>query len=129
MKPISKIIALTVTGVLLGAGSIALNTQGLNSAYAQSASAKATVDSAKSAGKIGETAAGYLDAVNNQSLDAATKAAMKEINIARKALYTRLANEQNVKTEVVAALTGEKQVAKAGSGEYVLKSSGNWVQK
>lgn len=129
MKTVSKIIALTVTGALLGAGAITLNTQGLNAAQAQSASAKATVDSAKAAGKIGETAAGYLDAVNNQSLDAATKAAMKEINIARKALYTRLANEQNVKTEVVAALTGEKQVAKAGGGEYVLKSSGSWVQK
>ena len=96
MKTVSKIVALTVTGALLGAGAIALNTQGLNSAQAQSASAKATVDSAKAAGKIGETAAGYLDAVNNQSLDAATSAAMKEINIARKALYTRLANEQNV---------------------------------
>lgn len=129
MKTISKIIALTLTGVLLGAGAIAMNTQGLNTAQAQSASAKATVDSAKAAGKIGETAAGYLDAVNNQSLDAATQAAMKEINIARKALYTRLANEQNVKTEVVAALTGEKQVAKARTGEYVLMSSGNWVQK
>ena len=129
MKTISKIIALTLTGVLLGAGAIALNTQGLNTAQAQSASAKATVDSAKAAGKIGETSAGYLYAVNNQSLDAATQAAMKEINIARKALYTRLANEQNVKTEVVAALTGEKQVAKARAGEYVLMSSGNWVQK
>ena len=101
MKTVSKIVALTVTGALLGAGAIALNTQGLNSAQAQSASAKATVDGAKAAGKIGETAAGYLDAVNNQSLDAATSAAMKEINIARKALYTRLANEQNVKTEEI----------------------------
>lgn len=129
MKTVSKIIALTVTGALLGVGAISLNTQGLNAAYAQSASAKATVDRAKTDGKIGETAAGYLDAVNNQSLDAATQAAMKEINIARKALYTRLANEQNVKTEVVAALTGEKQVAKASAGEYVLMSSGSWVQK
>ncbi len=129
MKIVSKIIALTVAGAILGAGAGALNIQGLNTAQAQSASAKATVDRAKSAGKIGETAAGYLDAVNNQSLDAATKAAMKEINIARKSLYTRLANDQNVKTEVVAALTGEKQVAKASAGEYVLMSSGSWVQK
>jgi uncharacterized protein YdbL (DUF1318 family) len=129
MRTVSKIIAFAVTGVLLGTGSIALNALELNSAQAQSQSAKSIVDSAKSAGKIGETAAGYLDAVNGQSLDAATKAAMNEINIARKSLYTRLANEQNVKTEVVATLTGEKQIAKARPGEYVLKSTGTWSQK
>lgn len=129
MKTVSKIIALTLSAAFLSAGAITLNALDMNTALAQSASAKAMVDSAKTAGKIGETAAGYLDAVNGQSLDAATSAAMKEINIARKSLYTRLANEQNVKTEVVAALTGEKQVAKAGAGEYVLKSPGSWIKK
>lgn len=128
MKTISKIIMVAVSAAFLGAGALVLNTQGLNVAQAQTQSAKALVDRAIADGKIGETAAGYLAAVNGQTLDRATEAAMNEVNIGRKSLYTRLARDQGVKPEVVAALTGEKQIAKAAPGEYVMTSSG-WTRK
>jgi len=128
MKLISKITMLALSAALLGAGAITFNAMDLNTAEAQAQSAKAIVDAAKAAGKVGETAAGYLDAVNGQSLDAATAAAMREVNIGRKSVYTQLARDQGVKPEVVAALTGEKQIAKANRGEYVLTAQG-WTRK
>ncbi len=128
MKPVMKIMLMAVSAAVLGAGAITLSATHTNEAQAQTQSTKALIDAAKTAGKIGETAAGYLDAVNGQSLDAATAAAMREVNIGRKSVYTRLARDQGVKTEVVAALTGEKQVEKAASGEYVLTAEG-WKQK
>jgi uncharacterized protein YdbL (DUF1318 family) len=128
MKFVLKIAMIGLSAAILGAGALSLTPHSANTAYAQAQSAKTIVDAAKSAGKVGETAAGYLEAVNGQSLDAATAAAMREVNIGRKAVYTRLARDQGVKTEVVAALTGEKQIEKAARGEFVLKASG-WQKK
>ena len=45
------------------------------------------------------------------------------------AVYTRLARDQNVRSEVVARLTGEKQIEKAAKGEYVLDGTGQWTRK
>ena len=128
MKITSKIIALSLATLSLGAGSMTLNVLDLNTVHAQSLSAKSIVDAAIRDGKIGETTAGYLAAVNGQALDAATAAAMREVNIGRKAVYTRLARDQGVKTETIAALTGEKQIASAARGTYVLTATG-WQRK
>ncbi len=128
MKLILKIAMVGLSAAILGAGALTLSTQTATTAYAQALPAKTLVDKAIAEGKVGETVAGYLEAVNNQSLDAATAAAMREVNIGRKAVYTRLARDQGVKTEIVAALTGEKQVAKASRGEYVLTAQG-WQKK
>lgn len=128
MQIISKVIMIALSAALLGTGALVLNTQGLNVAQAQTLSAKAIVDRAIAEGKVGETAGGYLAAVNSQALDRATDAAMREVNIGRKSAYTRLARDQGVKPEVVAALTGEKQISKARRGEYVMTATG-WRQK
>jgi uncharacterized protein YdbL (DUF1318 family) len=53
--------------------------------------------------------------------------AMNEINAGRKSVYTRLARDQNVQIEIVAALTGEKQLAKAAAGSKVMNKQGMWV--
>jgi len=54
---------------------------------------------------------------------------MSEINIARKSVYSQLAQQQNVQVNVVAALTGEKQIKKAKSGEFVKDATGSWQRK
>ena len=95
-------------------------------AVAQAASAKSIVDDAKRKGLIGETAAGYLAAVSANT-PANVINAMNEINIGRKSVYTRLARAQNVQVEVVAALTGEKQIGKAAPGEKIMDKNGAWV--
>jgi len=128
MKTISKIVMVAVSASLLSAGALVLNNQGLNVAQAQTQSAKALVDRAIAEGKVGETAGGYLAAVNGQALDRATEAAMREVNIGRKSVYTRLARDQGVKPEVVAALTGEKQIANSARGSYVMTATG-WRKK
>ena len=95
-------------------------------AVAQTSSAKKIVDDAKSKGLIGETAAGYLAVVSgNAPTDVVN--AMNEINIGRKSVYTRLARAQNVQVEVVAALTGETQIANAARGEKIMNKNGAWV--
>jgi len=97
-------------------------------ALAQTADAKRIVDEAKTANLIGETISGYLAAVNSAEVPRDVLNAMNEINIRRKNLYTKLAREQNVQIEVVAALTGEKVIANANRGEMVMNKDGIWTQ-
>lgn len=95
-------------------------------AFAQAADAKAIVDTAKASGVIGETASGYLAVVSSASRDVVN--AMNEINIRRKSLYTRLARQQNLQIDVVAALTAEKvRATKAKTGEKYLDKNGEWI--
>ena len=119
---LSSLAAFTV----MGTGVFTANLVSGDMAYAQSASAKATVDDAIADGTVGETAAGYL-ALTGSSASASVTNAMNEVNIGRKTVYTRLAREQNVQIEVVAALTGEKQLAKAEAGTKIMNKQGKWV--
>ena len=119
-------------GALLGVfmvGNVAIVAHGFFApeAVAQS-SAKSIVDSAIANGLIGETASGYLALVSGSASQSVVNA-MNEINIGRKSLYTRLAREQNVAVEIVADLTGEKQIAKATLGSKYMNSQGQWVTK
>jgi len=114
---------------ILAGGSLLMTSAGENSAYAQTATAKATVDAAKARGEIGEQIDGYLGIVDGASPSAAVRNAMSEINIARKALYTQAANAGNVQTSIFAQLTGEKTIKKAPSGQFVKDASGRWQRK
>ena len=95
-------------------------------ANAQS-NAKAVVDQAIAQGRIGETIGGYLDAVT--TLNDAERRAMNTINIGRKSVYTNLAQQQGVSVDVIARLSGEKQIAKAASGSKIMDASGRWNTK
>jgi len=114
---------------LLAGGSVVMHTTGASVAHAQASTAKATVDKAVTAGEIGEQIDGYLGVVKGANPSAAVRAAMSEINIARKSVYSKLAAAQNVQTAVVSTLTGEKQIKKARSGTFVKDASGNWLKK
>lgn len=119
-------------GAMLGAlmfGNIAIVAHGFLApdAAAQS-SAKSIVDTAIANGIVGETASGYLALVSDSASQSVVNA-MNEINIGRKSIYTRLAREQNVAVEIVAALTGEKQIAKASLGTKYMNNQGQWVTK
>jgi len=113
---------------LLGGGAVVMNTAGLNAAHAQS-STKATVDAAIARGEIGETSKGYLEVVDGASPASDVVAAMDEINIARKIVYTRAAENSTEPARTFAQLTGEKQIAKAATGTYVKDASGVWKKK
>ena len=120
--------AMGVLFVLTGTG-IAVTMINPPVAQAQIQNAKSIVDDAKSKGLIGETVSGYLAPVNGAVVSQGVRNAMNEINIGRKSVYTRLARAQNLSVEVVASLTGEKQLAKAPAGQKILDRSGQWTTK
>ena len=124
----TKILTSLSALALLGGGVITLAAIGVATpAAAQSQSAKAVVDAAKNRGTIGETPAGYLAIVGGET--AAERNAMNEINIGRKAIYTRKARAENLQVEVVAAVFGEKQILKAAPGQKVMSANGTWRSK
>ncbi len=94
-------------------------------ASAQALSAKSIVDQAKQAGLVGEQLDGYLGFISN-NVSADIRAAVNEINIKRKSLYTKIAREKGVSVSDVAGLSGEKLVAKAAPGTYVKLGDGQW---
>jgi len=120
MTAISALFLLSGTGVAVTL---------INPPVAQAQSAKSIVDQGKAQGVIGETISGYLAPVNGATVSEGVRNAMNEVNIGRKSVYTRLARGQNLSVEVVAALTGEKQIAKAPRGQKILDRSGVWRTK
>jgi uncharacterized protein len=127
----AKILLTSLLGgaalILGGAAAMTVMPDGfIQTAQAQDAAASA-VDTAKAAGRIGEQADGYLGAV--VSLSPAEQAAMDEINIKRKTVYTKLARDKGVSIEDVAALTAEKLVEKAPRGHMIRDGFGNWIKK
>lgn len=86
------------------------------------------IDAAIAEGVIGERIDGYLGVVSGE-IDPAVLRKMNDINNQRRALYAKLAEDTNTTTAQVARLTGEKQIAKAPPGAFVMTESGGWTQK
>jgi len=125
-----KLILGATAAIAIMAGSTALSTHfGTNIAMAQSSS-KAIVDAAKAKGDVGEQINGYLGVVDGKSPSADVVAAVKDINIARKAVYTKIAEKDSTASvEDVANLTGEKLVNNLASGLWYRDNFGAWKQK
>ncbi|MEM8920059.1 MAG: YdbL family protein [Pseudomonadota bacterium] len=95
---------------------------------APAAHADAVIDQAKAQGVVGEQSDGYLGVVNASAASDAVKRRVQEINAMRREAYTRLSESSGESIATVAALTAEKQFARARSGEYLNPGSG-WVKK
>jgi len=95
------------------------------STQAQTISAKARVDQAKAQGLVGEQLDGYIGFVTSD-VSADIRAAVNEINIKRKSIYTQTARAKKVSVSTIAGLTGEKLTAKAKTGEKVKLGDGVW---
>lgn len=121
-----KLLTTAIAASFLIGGFAVTNTVLAVPAAAQLTNAKQIVDEAKASGVVGETVAGYLALVNGTASPKIVDA-MNEINIRRKSVYTAKARQQSVAIEVVAALTGEKVIAKAKPGEKILNAAGKWV--
>ncbi len=125
---LKKITLTALTAVLLAGAAVATaNFVNTPIATAQTSKAKAIVDQAKTAGIIGETATGYLAAVNSAPTNIIN--AMNEINIGRKSAYTSIARKNNEPVEVAAAVIGEKLIARAPAGQKIMGSNGVWITK
>lgn len=122
----SGFISLLALTTIAGTAVMMTPTALAQSSAAEKASARAIVKAAIKQGVVGETAEGYL-ALTDKNVPAAIVEATNEINIGRKSVYTKLARKQNVQVEVIAALTGEKQLAKAEAETKILTKSGRWI--
>jgi uncharacterized protein YdbL (DUF1318 family) len=114
---------LAAVAVLLSVASVS------GAALAQSAATKALVDSAKAAGLVGEQNDGLLGFVKSGA-DAATRAAVSEINAGRSQLYRQAAAKNGV-TETAAGAAAFQTVVstKLKAGEYYQNAAGSWVRK
>ncbi|MES2897218.1 MAG: YdbL family protein [Pseudomonadota bacterium] len=98
------------------------------SAYADVVASKAVVDAAKAAGIVGEQNDGFLGFVKPG--DAATKAAVAEINAGRRQVYAQAAAKNAVTVEVAGASAFKTVVQeRLKPGEFYQDTSGNWVRK
>ncbi len=98
----------------------------LLSAHAQDAA----LEQAKAQGVVGEMHTGYLGEVSGKSASADLKRRIDETNAKRLAAYTETSAKTGEPVATIAALTAEKLIARAGSGEVVMPGSGEpWTQK
>ncbi|MDD3610529.1 MAG: YdbL family protein [Halothiobacillaceae bacterium] len=84
------------------------------------------LEQAKTQGLVGEQPDGYLGVVN-ASPEAVALAA--SINQQRREAYARIAKQNGITVEQVAALAGEKAIARTTPGGYVKTPAGKWVRK
>jgi uncharacterized protein YdbL (DUF1318 family) len=83
---------------------------------------------AKKAGSVGERPDGYLGVVGGNA-DAEVKALVDAINAKRREEYSAIAEKRGITVDEVAILGGEKWIKKTPPGQYVMTSSGKWIQK
>ena len=97
-------------------------------AFADVAASKAAVDAAKAAGIVGEQADGFLGFVKPG--DAATQAAVAEINAGRSEVYRQAAAKNNVTPAAAGAAAFQSVVmGKIKPGEFYKPAGGGWVRK
>ena len=98
-------------------------------AVAQSAAIKATIDTAKSAGIVGEQADGFLGFVT-AAADPAIKAAVAETNAGRAALYSQAAAKNGVSPAAAGAAAFDTVVkGKLRPGDYSRPAGGGWTKR
>ena len=90
--------------------------------------ASAIVEQAKSECIVGEQADGYLGFVPGANVSSALRREVRDINQQRKSAYANLARKNGVSVEVTAALTAEKLIDQARSGQCVRNQNGRWVE-
>ena len=86
------------------------------------------LDEAKDAGYLGEQVDGYLGLVRPDAPDWA-RAVMEEINRKRRERFAEIAARTGATVEQVAAIAGQKAVAREPAGRYVRDASGTWKRK
>jgi uncharacterized protein YdbL (DUF1318 family) len=86
------------------------------------------LDNAKSAGYVGEQRNGLLGLVDSNA-PGDVKALVDSVNAKRKDAYAAIAKKNGTSLASVAALAGEKAIAKTSPGNYIQNSSGGWEKK
>lgn len=88
-----------------------------------------SVAEAKAKCIVGEQADGYLGFADESAADEALKREVRSVNQQRRAAYEQLAQRNGVSVDVTAALTAEKLLNQAPSGQCIRDQSGRWTKK
>jgi uncharacterized protein YdbL (DUF1318 family) len=115
---------------ILGVGAAVLAALALPvAAVAQTAQAKAAVDTAKAAGIVGEQADGFLGFVSGAA-DPALRSAVAEINAGRAQVYREAAAKSGATPEAAGASAFVNAVMpRLKPGQYYKPNGGGWVKK
>lgn len=125
----TSLLKAVLTAAALAGSVVAVSAVVIAPAYADIAASKALVDAAKSKGVVGEGNTGYLAFVSGGG-DAATKAAVDEINAGRRSVYGQAAAKNGVSAEAAGiSAYANVIVPKLKAGEYYQNASGAWVKK
>lgn len=85
---------------------------------------------ARASGAVGEQADGYLGVAPGATVSADVRGRMDQVNIQRRALYTRRAAERNVSVnEMAAAVACEVFQNRIAVGERYRDEAGQWRQR
>ena len=99
-----------------------------SAAAADLAQDKSIVDAAKAQGIVGEQGDGYLGFVHG-SADAATTAAVSDINAGRAEAYRQTAAKTGVTAEAAGQAVAVQLQSRIPPGQYFKPLGGSWVQK
>lgn len=91
------------------------------------AAAALDLDTARARGLVGEQTDGYVGAVKGPGGDE-VRALVDDVNAKRRAAYQQIAREQGTAVEAVAALAGQKLIARMPAGTWI-GDGGRWYQK
>ncbi len=87
------------------------------------------LDDAKNQGLVGEQLNGYLGVVVSPA-PADVRALVRDINAKRRQAYQRIASDNGIALDQVAALAGKKAIEKTPRGQYVQDpASGHWLRR
>ena len=109
------------TKLLIAAG-LGLASLGGGVAYAWAQDASGSL---KASGQVGEKVDGYLGVIGDAP--ASVRDQVQAINIKRRALYTKLAQQRGATIEEVAAKTGCELIERLGSGQFY-DAGGGWTR-
>ncbi|ESQ74113.1 YdbL family protein [Asticcacaulis sp. AC402] len=124
----SKFFKALLTAVAVTASGMSVAAILVTPAAADIASSKVIVDAAKAAGTVGEKSDGFLGIVGDA--DAATQAAVAEINAGRRDVYGQAAAKNGVSIEAAGGSAFVNIILpRLSPGEYYQDASGAWVQK
>lgn len=114
----------------LAVASVAFAVALLASPAIAQAAADAVINQARASGLIGEQADGYLGFAPGARISADLRGRVDQINIQRRALYTRRASERSVSVnEMAAAVACEVFQNRIAVGERYRDEGGQWRQR
>ena len=112
-------LTFAAAGLALALGGAALG----GAALAQGRSA----DALRATGQVGEQADGFLACVS--ACDAATRAAVNDINARRAAAYREVAQKTGVTETQAAQAAAQRLIASLPSGQQYKPAGGGWTRK